>query len=52
MVEIGAGPKPVAEAFDADLLRAQKAVEAAIPNAGNDPFKFLLDNLEAVWSLC
>ncbi len=46
-----AGPLWGAEAYDAEILGAQKALEAAIRVAGTNPIKVLLDNSEAAQAL-
>ena len=51
MIESDAGPLWGAEAYDAELLGAQKALEAAIRVAGTNPIKVLLDNSEAAQAL-
>ncbi|KAI1006483.1 hypothetical protein K3495_g1743 [Podosphaera aphanis] len=40
-----------AEVYDAELLGAQKALEAAMSKAGTSPIKLLLDNAVAVQAL-
>nr|CCA28121.1 hypothetical protein SS1G_12417 [Albugo laibachii Nc14] len=47
----GAGAMPGAEVYDAEILGAQKALEAAILKAGNSPIKVLLDNSAVVRAL-
>ena len=47
----GAGAVPGAEVYDAEILGAQKALEAAIIKAGNSPIKVLLDNSAVVRAL-
>ncbi len=51
MIGIGSGPLLGAEAYDAELLGAQKALEAAILVAGINPIKVLLDSSEASQAL-
>ncbi|KAI0993871.1 hypothetical protein K3495_g14313, partial [Podosphaera aphanis] len=51
MIGSDAGPLWGAEAYDAEILGAQKALEAAIRVAGTNPIKVLLDNSEAAQAL-
>lgn len=51
MIGQGAGAMPGAEVYDAEILGAQKALEAAISKAGKSPIKVLLDNSTVVRAL-
>ncbi|KAI0997696.1 hypothetical protein K3495_g10490 [Podosphaera aphanis] len=51
MIGSDVGPLWGAEAYDAEILGAQKALEAAIRVAGTNPIKVLLDNSEAAQAL-
>ncbi|KAI0999523.1 hypothetical protein K3495_g8671 [Podosphaera aphanis] len=51
MIGSGAGALLGAEACDAEVLGAQKALEAAMQVAGTKPIKVLLDSLEAIRAL-
>ena len=51
MIGSGAGPLLGAEAYDAEILGAQRALEAAILVAGSKLIKVLLDSSEAIQSL-
>ncbi|KAI0994090.1 hypothetical protein K3495_g14093, partial [Podosphaera aphanis] len=51
LIASGAGPMHGAEIYDAELLGAQKALEAAMSKAGTSPIKLLLDNAIAVQAL-
>ena len=51
MIGSGSGSIPVVEAYDAEQLGAQKAMEEAIKKAKGGPVKVLLDNPNAVRAL-
>ena len=51
MIGSGAGPMLGAEAYDAELFGAQKALEAALLVAGSNSIKVLIDSLQAVQAL-
>ncbi|KAI0997741.1 hypothetical protein K3495_g10448 [Podosphaera aphanis] len=51
MIGSDAGPLWGAVAYDAEILGAQKALEAAIRVTGTNPIKVLLDNSEAAQAL-
>ena len=51
MIEVGSGPMPGAEVYDAELSEAQKAMEEAINKATGGPVKLLLNNPNTVRAL-